>query len=76
MASKCWKLPLVTRNNLNVYENGGLVTRQTYYQVYSDGWYVYDPRVSSKPIPQGDWLQLVKGTNPGGISISTIKSGK
>ncbi|MNN59720.1 hypothetical protein D3C81_1748580 [compost metagenome] len=65
-----------TRNNLNVYENGQLATGQTYHQVYSDGQYVYDPRVSSKPIAQGDWLQLMKGTNPEGISISTVKSGK
>ncbi|MBD9419508.1 hypothetical protein IB259_09595 [Achromobacter sp. ACM04] len=61
------------RNNLNVLENGVLEKRQTYHQVYSDGQYVYDPRVSSRPVPQGDWLQLMKGTNPDGISISKIK---
>jgi len=65
-----------TRNDLNVYENGQLATGQTYHQVYSDGQYVYDPRVSLQPIPQGDWLQLIKGTNPGGVSISTVRGGK
>ncbi|MEF9388692.1 hypothetical protein V4890_24200, partial [Ralstonia solanacearum species complex bacterium KE056] len=62
-----------TRNNLNVYENGHIAPGQTYHQVYADGRYVYDPRVSLTPIPQGDWLQLIKGTNPAGISISIVK---
>ncbi|MHA6848865.1 DUF6862 domain-containing protein, partial [Ralstonia syzygii] len=65
-----------TRNNLNVYENGQIAPGQTYHQVYSDGRYVYDPRVASTPIPQGDWLQFMKGTNPAGISISVVKGGK
>lgn len=58
------------RDNLNVLENGKLEAKQTCHQVYSDGQYVYDPRLSSRAIPQGDWLQLMKGTNPEGISIS------
>ncbi|WP_143266379.1 hypothetical protein [Paraburkholderia caledonica] len=64
------------RNNLNVYENGQLATGQSYHQVYADGQYVYDPRVSRQPIPQGDWLQMMKGTNPAGITISIVKGGK
>ncbi len=65
-----------TPNNLNVYENGALETGQSYHQVYTDGQYVYDPRVSSTPIPKGDWLQSITNTNPGGISISVVKGVK
>jgi filamentous hemagglutinin len=63
-------------NNLNVYENGSLEAGQSYHQVYSDGQYVYDPRVSSAPIPKGDWMQLITKTNPSGISISVVKGAK
>jgi hypothetical protein len=39
----------------------------TYHQVYSDGQYVYDPRLSSDPIPKGDWQIMVKSLNPGAV---------
>ncbi|MFP4899385.1 beta strand repeat-containing protein [Paraburkholderia sp. BR14261] len=65
-----------TPNNLNVYENGSLESGQSYHQVYTDGQYVYDPRVSATPIPKGDWLQSMTNTNPGGISISVVKGAK
>lgn len=63
-------------NSLNEYENGSLEPGQSYHQVYTDGQYVYDPRVSSTPIPKGDWLQSITNTNPGGISISVVKGAK
>lgn len=56
--------------DLNVYENGIKEPGQFYHQVYTDGRYVYDPRLSSNPIPKGDWEQHIKNINPGGISIS------
>lgn len=65
-----------TPNSLNVYENGNLESGQSYHQVFTDGRYVYDPRVSSTPIPKGDWLQLITNTNPGGVSISAVRGGK
>ncbi|MDS0797392.1 hypothetical protein NUV26_35095, partial [Burkholderia pseudomultivorans] len=64
------------RGTLNVYENGSISGNQFYHQVYTDGKYVYDPRVSSTPIPKGDWLQMINNHNPGGISISVVRGGK
>lgn len=64
------------RGNLNVYENGAIEGNQFYHQVYTDGKYVYDPRVSATPIPKGDWLQMINNHNPGGISVSVIRGGK
>ncbi|MGG2853894.1 DUF637 domain-containing protein, partial [Pseudomonas aeruginosa] len=58
------------RSNLNLYENGNEVPGQAYHQVYTDGRYVYDPRLSSQPIPKGDWEQHIKGMNPDGVTIS------
>ncbi|WP_246228241.1 filamentous hemagglutinin N-terminal domain-containing protein [Pseudomonas nitroreducens] len=60
----------VKQYQLNVYENGSTVPDQWYHQVYTDGRYVYDPRVSSSPIPKGDWEQHIKGINPDGVIIS------
>ncbi|MCE3602208.1 HINT domain-containing protein [Massilia sp. P8910] len=57
------------KNNLNVYENGSIEPGQSFHQVYTDGRYVYDPRVSLTPIPKGDWMQHIKNINPGGIII-------
>lgn len=56
--------------DLNVYENGVKEPGQFYHQVYTDGRYVYDPRLSSNPIPKGDWEQHIKNINPDGVSIS------
>lgn len=35
----------------------------------ADGKYVYDPRVSTAPIPKGDWEALIKKNNPGNVTI-------
>ena len=64
-----------TPGNLNVFENGRIEPGQTYHQVYTDGKYVYDPRLSSQPIPKGDWEQHIRNINPGGIYISTDLKG-
>nr|WP_179196267.1 hypothetical protein [Pseudomonas aeruginosa] len=63
------------RSNLNLYENGNEVPGQAYHQVYTDGRYVYDPRLSSQPIPKGDWEQHIKGMNPDGVTISNKLQG-
>jgi hypothetical protein len=36
-------------------ENGQLESRNLYHQVYTDGNFVFDPRLSSKPVPIDDW---------------------
>lgn len=55
---------------LNVYENGVKESGQFYHQVYTDDRYIYDPRLSSNPIPKGDWEQHIKNINPDGFLIS------
>lgn len=57
-------------NTLNVYENGSTEKDMTFHQVYTDGRYVYDPRVSLNPILKGDWEKHIKAINPDGITIS------
>ncbi|WP_238346716.1 filamentous hemagglutinin N-terminal domain-containing protein [Pseudomonas viciae] len=61
--------------NLNLYENGAQESGQFYHQVYTDGRYVYDPRLSSNPVPKGDWEKHIKGMNPDGITISNKLKG-
>ncbi|WP_231039913.1 hypothetical protein [Proteus alimentorum] len=58
------------RGNLNVYENGIIEPNMEFHQVYTDGKYVYDPRVTINPIPKGDWEQHIKDINPDGVIIS------
>ena len=41
----------------------------TYHQVYSDSKYVYDPRLSIKPVPKGDWEAMIKKLNPDGVKM-------
>lgn len=50
--------------SLAVYENGKIEADFIYHQVYTDGRYVYDPRLSNNPVPLGDWEQHMKGMNP------------
>jgi filamentous hemagglutinin len=60
----------VQSGKLTLFENGKIEADQIYHQVYTDGRYVYDPRLSSNPIPKGDWEQHIKGMNPEGVKIS------
>jgi filamentous hemagglutinin len=55
---------------LTLFENGVTEVDQLYHQVYTDGRYIYDPRLSPNPIPMGDWEKHIKGMNPNGVSIS------
>ncbi|HAU4366742.1 TPA: filamentous hemagglutinin N-terminal domain-containing protein [Citrobacter amalonaticus] len=61
--------PIIS-GSLNVYENGRTEADMTFHQVYTDGKYVYDPRLSLNPIPKGDWEKHMKSINPGGITIT------
>lgn len=36
-----------------------------YHDVYTDGRYVYDPGMSSNPIPYGDFERAIRLSNPG-----------
>ncbi len=55
---------------LNVLENGYIERNLGYHQIYTDGRYVYDPRLSLEPVPKGDWEAYMKKLNPGGFIIS------
>lgn len=41
-----------------------------YHTVYSDGKYIYDPRLTSDPIPVKDYMDTVSGQNNGDIVVS------
>ena len=62
--------PVTPGSNLTVYENGEYDHEQSFHQVYTDGKYVYDPRLSLKPIPKGDWEKHIKSINQGNVTIS------
>jgi hypothetical protein len=36
-----------------------------YHDVYTDGHFVFDPRLSAEPIPIDAWRQGILDTNPG-----------
>ncbi|WP_227498530.1 polymorphic toxin-type HINT domain-containing protein [Synechococcus sp. PCC 7336] len=40
-----------------------------YHTVFTDGRFVYDPRLSNNPIPLGDYNRLINRLNPGNIRI-------
>lgn len=61
--------PIIS-GNLNVHENGRTEADMSFHQVYTDRKYVYDPRLSLKPIPKGDWEKHMKSINPDGITIT------
>jgi filamentous hemagglutinin family protein len=53
--------------DLRLLEYGKVDAGFKYHEVYTDGRYVYDPRLSSSAVPLGDWTQMVRGLNPGAI---------
>lgn len=54
----------VKGKTLKVLEKSGIFGDYDYHQVYTDGRYVYDPRLNPNPVPKGDWEKLMRGTNP------------
>lgn len=50
---------------LNLYEYGKKVEGFLYHQVYTDGNYVYDPRLSPDPVKRDEWEGMIRGLNPG-----------
>lgn len=57
---------------LNVFENKHIKGGQYYHQVYTDGKYIYDLRLSSYPIPKGNWEKHIKAIHTDGVIISNI----
>jgi adhesin HecA-like repeat protein len=52
---------------LKLFEHGKLDDGFEYHQVFTDGRYIYDPRLSRTAIPKGDWEQMVNKLNPGAL---------
>jgi hypothetical protein len=51
--------------------NGRIVPQDyVYHSVFTDGQYVYDPRLSDNPIPLGDYNRLIDRLNSGNIKLS------
>ena len=44
---------------------GDSTVEYTNHQVYTDGQYAYDPRLSPNAIPWGDYMRMMKSLNPG-----------
>jgi filamentous hemagglutinin len=54
----------IQEKRLILYELGKKEPGFYYHQVYTDGRYIYDPRLSADPVPKGDWEKLMKFLNP------------
>ncbi|MGA5119499.1 putative T7SS-secreted protein [Streptomyces pseudogriseolus] len=53
-------------SDIRIPEQGGrLAEDYRYHDVYTDGRYVYDPAMSSDPIPYGDYERAIRLLNPG-----------
>jgi filamentous hemagglutinin len=54
-------------NQLILLEEGELRREFFYHEVYTDGKYVFDPRLSSQPVLLEEWKILMEYLNPGMI---------
>lgn len=50
---------------LRVLENGAVEGEMWYPEAFTDGAYVFDPRMSGSAIPKGDWFKVMRILNPG-----------
>jgi hypothetical protein len=56
-------------SELRLMEYGKIDGGFKYHEVFTDGEYIYDPRLSNSAVPLGDWTRMIQGLNPG----ATIK---
>ncbi|WP_405928424.1 DUF6531 domain-containing protein [Streptomyces griseus] len=55
-----------SRNDIKIPEQHGKVIEEyIFHEVYTDGRYVYDPTLSSKPVPLGDYERALRLENGG-----------
>ncbi len=47
----------------------------SYHSVYTDGKAFYDPFVSNKPVPQKDYIQMLKESNKNGVEWRVYEEG-
>ncbi|WP_426336032.1 hemagglutinin repeat-containing protein [Pseudoduganella sp. R-31] len=57
-------------NGINVPGANGTLNF-SYHTVYTDGRYFYDPLLSNSPVPQAEYLQMLKSLNEKGVSWRT-----
>ena len=60
------------RGGLTLFENGAFRPESYYHEVFTDGRYVFDPRLSATPIPKGDYMRFMKGLNKG-VTVTTYR---
>ncbi|RFA24285.1 hypothetical protein CAI21_22280 [Alkalilimnicola ehrlichii] len=53
--------------DLRLLEHGRVDSGFRYHEVFTDGRYVYDPRLNDTPVPEGDWIRMIQGLNPGAL---------
>jgi filamentous hemagglutinin len=63
--------PVSINNEVRIPMAEGRIDTFYYHQVYSDGRYVFDPRLSSEPIPLSEYIQVIQALNPG-VLINSI----
>lgn len=51
------------RGGLTLFEDGAFSRGNYYHEVFTDGRHVFDPRLSSTPIPKGDYMRFMQGLN-------------
>ena len=54
-------------SDIQLLEYGKIDSGFKYHEVFTDGKYVYDPRLSTTPVPLGDWTRMVQKLNPGAV---------
>jgi hypothetical protein len=54
-------------SDLKLPEYGKVDSGFKYHEIFTDGRYVYDPRLSSTPVPLSDWKRMIQGLNPGAL---------
>lgn len=52
-------------DNLTLLEGGQLQTEFIYHEVFTDGIYVFDPRLNPEPVFLEEWQTLITYLNPG-----------
>ena len=54
-------------SDLRLMEYGKIDGGFKYHEVFTDGRYIYDPRLSASAVPLGDWTRMIQGLNPGAV---------
>jgi RHS repeat-associated protein len=53
--------------DLRLLEYGRIDGGFKYHEVFTDGRYIYDPRLSPSAVPLRNWMQMIEELNPGAV---------